>query len=123
MSRNKNNRDILTTKTEMEQAVDELKEKVETAEIGVLEKATEPLMTELVSGETTAVKTETPILGVVVNCDNLRVRKESSTDSTVITTLPKKTVVKILSDATPGWYYIQETETKGFVMSKFIEIQ
>jgi uncharacterized protein YgiM (DUF1202 family) len=119
MSKNYNKKDIsVPKKTEMEQAVEEVTEKA-MEETGELEKAAEPIADEMVSASTTAA----PALGVVTGCDNLRVRKESSTNSTVITTLPKKTVVKILSDATPGWYYIQETETKGFVMSKFIEIQ
>jgi uncharacterized protein YgiM (DUF1202 family) len=86
-----------------------------------LEKVTAPIADDLVSANTTSI----PVLGVVVGCDRLRVRKHSSTEAEVITTLPKNTVVKILggSSEIEGWYYIQETKTKGYVMSKFIELQ
>jgi uncharacterized protein YgiM (DUF1202 family) len=123
MSRNRNNNDISTKpKTQMEQAVDEIEKKVETAETGELEKAAEPLKDDLTSAATT-VKTEAPVLGVVINCDNLRVREMPTTMAETITTLPKKTVVKILDRINSDWIKVQETETVGYCMSKFIEIQ
>jgi uncharacterized protein YgiM (DUF1202 family) len=123
MSRNRNNKDILTEpKTQMEQAVDEIEKKVGTAEVGELEKAAEPLKDDLASAATT-VKTEAPLIGVVTGCENLRVREMPTTMAETITTLPKKTVVKILDRVNDDWIKVQETETVGYCMSKFIEIK
>jgi hypothetical protein len=133
--RNRNSKDVsMISKTQMEQAIDEMEKKVENEEVvGKLEKAAEPLTDGLVSKETTSVHTcpdtyetpsdTTPVLGVVVGCEKLRVRKEPSTNGDVIAILPKKTVVKILEQVNGDWFKVQETKTIGYCMSKFIELQ
>jgi uncharacterized protein YgiM (DUF1202 family) len=113
MSKNYKKDISIEPKTQMEEAVDEVKTKVES-----VEKAAEPLIGELVSKETTV-----PVLGVVSGCERLRVRDAKSTTANIIAKLDKKTVVKILESDDPNWYKIQETKTIGYVMKNYITLQ
>jgi uncharacterized protein YgiM (DUF1202 family) len=113
MSKNYKKDISIEPKTQMEEAVDEVKTKVES-----LEKVAEPLMNEMVSKETTA-----PVLGIVSGCERLRVRDAKSATSNIIAKLNKKTVVKILESDDPNWYKIQETKTIGYVMKNYITLQ
>jgi uncharacterized protein YgiM (DUF1202 family) len=113
MSKNYKKDISIEPKTQMEEAVDEVKTKVES-----VEKTAEPLMDKLVSKETTA-----PVLGIVSGCERLRVRDSKSATANIIAKLDKKTVVKILESDDPNWYKIQETKTIGYVMKNYITLQ
>jgi hypothetical protein len=117
MSKNKSKN--FNSSTEMGKAIDELKEKAETASV---EKETEPLADELASRETTVKVDPAPVLGVPAGCERLRIRKEPNVNSEILKVIDKHTVVKIL-EPVDDWFKVQETETIGYCMTKFIEIQ
>jgi uncharacterized protein YgiM (DUF1202 family) len=118
MSKNYKKDISIEPKTQMEKAVEEIKTKVES-----VEKTAEPLMDAFVSKDTTAKVESAPVLGIVSGCEKLRVRSGKSATASIITTLPKKTVVKILESDDPNWYKIQETKTIGYVMKNYITLQ
>lgn len=69
-------------------------------------------------------KEEIIVNGVVCNCMNLNVRKETSIDSDVLGILPKDSEVIVLDDTINGWYKIKAKGIGiGFCMSKFIKIK
>lgn len=107
MSKNSKKDTSTKPKTQMEEAVEEIKAKVEDTKVEEPEPVVE----------------SAPILGIVSGCERLRIRSGKSATASIITTLPKKTVVKILESNDPSWYKIQETKTIGYVMKDFITIQ
>lgn len=100
-------------------------------------KPVDEVITEKVNGEDYVIKgievsndvVETQkkpveVNGVVDNCMNLNIRKESSIDSDVLGILPKDSEVVVLDDTIDGWYQIKAKEIGiGFCMSKFIKIK
>ena len=66
--------------------------------------------------------------GEVVNVDNLRVRMEPNTDAEIICTIPKKTIVDVLSktDARNPWYEIDRKTPNGYihghVMGEYLDV-
>ena len=57
----------------------------------------------------------------VVNCQNLNVRKEPTTDSAILRIIPKDTKVEILSDENETWYKVRIGDIgTGFCMKEFI---
>ena len=53
----------------------------------------------------------------VVNCDNLRLRKEPSLDGDIIKLLPRGTEVIIIENANESFYKVSD----GYVMKKFVD--
>ena len=66
--------------------------------------------------------------GEVVNVDNLRVRMEPNTDAEIICTIPKKSIVNVLSktDTRNPWYEIEKKTNKGYihghVMGEYLDV-
>ena len=60
------------------------------------------------------------VKGVVDHCEQLRVRKESSTTSDIVKIIKKGAKVKVnLDESTDDFYKVQD----GFCMKKFITLQ
>lgn len=75
------------------------------------------------SKETTATQKE-PVIGLVSNCANLRVRKEPDDKSEVLGTIQVNTEVMIDEDKSIGDFYKVYTESglEGFCMRQFITV-
>lgn len=90
-------------------------------------KPVEPVveLTEPVIEEIKEEKPEpAPIYGAVFNCQILRVRKDASTNSDTIKTIPQGTRVEVLSKRTKaGFYQVKVDGVVGYCMKEFISIE
>lgn len=75
------------------------------------------------SKETTATRKD-PVIGLVSNCANLRVRKEPNDKAEVLGTIPVNTEVMVDEDKSVGDFYKVYTESglEGFCMRQFITV-
>lgn len=63
------------------------------------------------------------IFGVVENCGQLRVRKEPTKESDVVTTIPVGTIVELENDEVIDDFYAVHTEVgDGYCMADFIQV-
>ena len=63
------------------------------------------------------------ILGVVESCGQLRVRKEPTKESDVVTTIPVGTIVELENDEVIDGFYAVHTEVgDGYCMAEFIRV-
>ena len=65
-----------------------------------------------------------PVVGIVKDCTALNMRKESSTNSDVVTTLPVGTKLFVVSTAKNGWIEVQTSDKKfsGFCSEKYVKL-
>ena len=57
-----------------------------------------------------------------VTTDNLNFRKEASTSSSIIATIPKNTTIEIIDKSTSSWYKIKYQSNTGYVSSKYVKL-
>ncbi len=57
-----------------------------------------------------------------VTTDNLNFRKEASTSSSIITTIPKNTTIEIIDKSISGWYKVKYQNNTGYVSSKYVKL-
>jgi len=63
------------------------------------------------------------ILGVVESCGQLRVRKEPTKESDVVTTIPVGTIIELDNDEVINGFYAVHTEAgDGYCMADFIQV-
>lgn len=66
---------------------------------------------------------EIKILGTVESCGQLRVRKEPTKESDVVTTIPVGTIVELENDEVIDGFYAVHTEVgDGYCMAEFIQV-
>lgn len=65
------------------------------------------------------------VIGVVVDCERLNVRKEPSADADVLTTIPKGAEVQIdIFESTNDFYKVcTEAGVEGFCMAAYIKVE
>ena len=63
------------------------------------------------------------IFGIVESCGQLRVRKEPTKESDVVTTIPVGTIVELENDEVIDGFYAVHTEVgDGYCMAEFIRV-
>ena len=72
------------------------------------------------SKEMTAIQKE-PVIGLVSNCANLRIRKEPDDKAEVLGTIPVNTEVIVDKDKSIGEFYT-DSGLEGFCMKQFITV-
>lgn len=65
---------------------------------------------------------EQKYIGIVTNCEALRIRKEPNVDSEILNVIKKMSKVNILDESDEYFYKIKSigTNTEGYCMKKFI---
>lgn len=80
--------------------------------------------TEVVENEPEIQVTCSNPIGVVVNCEKLNVRKNSSVKADILGVIAKGTEVEIFEDSsTKDFYSIATPKYNGYVMKKYISIK
>lgn len=72
------------------------------------------------------VEDNTPKYAKIINCQSLRVRSSKTTDAdNILTTVDKNTELQIITPSDGEWTKIEivGASIKGYVMSKFIEVE
>lgn len=63
------------------------------------------------------------IFGIVESCGQLRVRKEPTKESDVVTTIPVGTIIELDNDEVINGFYAVHTEAgDGYCMADFIQV-
>ena len=114
---------------EVEEKVDEIETKEEKKPFKFSkknEKKPEPVKVEETKEEedTLGVVEDDTKDGVVIDCDNLNIRKEGKADASILTVVPVGTEVVIdMKDNTADFYnVILKDGTEGFAMKKYIKL-
>ena len=64
-----------------------------------------------------------PVFGRVFDCKNLNIRKNPTTTSQILFTIPKDTLVEIDVEAsTAEWYKVVVNDKEGFCMKQFVTL-
>lgn len=105
---------VMETKAVVEEVAEEV---IEVVEVPVVEETVvaEPEFTEPV----VEIK---KIMGIVVDCDRLNVRKGPSTTNSIVGVLMKGDTVTIESDKNKTFYEISTPDVKGYCMKQYIKI-
>ena len=75
-----------------------------------------------INGSGTNNSTTTPSTQKGVTTDNLNFRKNASTSSSIITTIPKNTTINIVDKSISGWYKVEYKGNTGYVSSQYVKI-
>ena len=75
-----------------------------------------------INGSGTNNSTTTPSTQKGVTTANLNFRKNASTSSNLITTIPKNTTINIVDKSISGWYKVEYNGNTGYVSSSYVTL-
>lgn len=101
-----------------------IEEKNEEVRVSENEVSTEETITEeTITPSEEPITVEDKVIGIVINCQKLNIRKGPSKSTEVECVIEAGKEVEIIKQANASWYSVTFDDKKGYCMKKFIEIK